>query len=238
MRHLKIEDETHYAYIRTQSAITRYMNKYEHVGIKVGWVCAESSKQLNGRALAQSLKHWDELKFDRWCEEICEDSTMQYLYSKAGLKQPGINKQISVSEGCPYTAYPKDQRYSVQTEDKKDIRTICPVQKKVAAHWRGVAEVCSSLMQAHFVHRSLLPEDCIKKTNAVATVYNMLNHWSNPPVLSRSVVCDLVSIPLPPISLSDCTAKHNRQLKMPDSESVSSWTKGVDRTKSRQCVLL
>ncbi len=111
----------------------------------------------------QSLKHWDELKFDRWCEAICQDSTMQYLYTKAGLKQSGHEKHVSVSEGCPYTAYPRDQRYIVQTQDKKDIKTICPIQKRVATHWKGIAEVCSSLMQAHLVDRTLLPEDCINK---------------------------------------------------------------------------
>lgn len=190
VKQLRVEDETHYAYVRTQTAITHYMNKYGHVGIKIGWICAESTKQLTGRVSAQSLKQWDELKFDRWCKEICEDSTMQYLYTKAGLKQSGKEKNISVSEGCPYTAYAKDQRYIIRTQDKKDIKTICPIQKKVAAQWKGIAEVCSSLIQAGLAHRMLLPEDCIKKSNAIATVHNMLNHWANPPVLSSKLVCD------------------------------------------------
>lgn len=162
------------------------MNTYGHVGIKVGWICAESSKQLEGRISAQSLKNWDELKFDRWYEEICLDSNMQYLYTKAGLKQSGKEKNISVSEGCPYTAYSKDRRYIVQTQGKKDIKTVCLIQKIVAAHWKGVAEVCSSLMQAGVMKSTLLPEDCIKKSNVIATVYNMLNHWTNPPEPSSS----------------------------------------------------
>jgi hypothetical protein len=130
----------------------------------------------------QSLKHWDELKFDRWYETICKDSTMQYLYAKAGLKQPKQGKHISVSEGCPYTAYPKDQRYILQTQNKKDIAAICQVQKRVAAHWKGVADICSCLVQAHLVNGALLPEECIKKRNVIATVYHMLNHWTNHPV--------------------------------------------------------
>lgn len=190
VKQLKEEDKTHYAYIRTQTAITRYMNTYGHAGIKVGWICAESSKQLQGRATAQSLKQWDELKFDKWCEEMCEGSTMQYLYAKAGLKQSGPDTNVSVSEGCPYTAYPRDRRYVVHPQGKVEIKTICPIQKKVATHWKGVAEVCSYLMQARLVHSALLPEDCIKKSNAIATVYNMLNHWANPPSLPSKIIKD------------------------------------------------
>lgn len=241
LKQLKVEDEAHYAYVRTQTAITHYMNKYGHAGIKVGWICAESSKQLMGRVSTQSLKQWDELKFDRWCEEICEDSTMQYLYAKAGLKQPGKERNISVSEGCPYTAYSKDQRYIIRTQDKKDIKTICPIQKKVAAHWKGVAEVCSSLIQARLVHCMLLPEDCIKKNNAIATVYNMLNHWANPPVLSPKIVCEELVSPL----LSDFLSNYvptiedsyrpSLMLEMPEMAAVTSMDK--PRTR-RKCVLL
>lgn len=201
VKQLKVEDEAHYAYVRTQAAITRYMNTHGHVGIKVGWMRADSSGHLKERGSAQSLKQWDELKFDRWCEEICEDSTMQYVYTKAGLKQSEKGRSVSVSEGCPYTAYSKDQRYIVRTEDQRDIKTICPIQKRVAAHWRGVAEVCLSLVQARLVHCMLLPEECIKTNNAVATVYNMLNHWANPPMLLPKTVCDE---PAPP-PLSDGT---------------------------------
>lgn len=182
---LKTEDKVHYAYIRTQTAITHWMNKYRNVGIKVGWICAESSKQLNKHVLPQTLKHWDELKFDYWCEAIDQDVHIQYLYAKAGLKQPSCNTRANVSEGCPYTAYTKDQRYIIQTQNRKDIKTICPLQKRVATHWKGVAELCSSLMQANIVGCALLPEDGIKKNNAIATVHNLLNHWSNAPLLSN-----------------------------------------------------
>jgi len=199
LKQLKEEDKIHYAYIRTQTAITRYMNTHGQAGIKVGWICAESSKQLHGRATAQSLKQWDELKFDRWCEEICEDSKIQYLYAKAGLKQSGHAKSISVSEGCPYTAYALDRRYSINTKGKADIKTICPIQKRVATHWKGIAEVCSTLIQARLAHCALLPEDCIKKNNAIGTVYTMLNHWTNPPVLPSRIsehdVAPIISTP-------------------------------------------
>lgn len=237
VKQLKVEDEVHYAYVRTQTAITHYMNKYGHAGIKVGWICTESSKQLNGRVSAQSLKQWDELKFDRWCKEICEDSTMQYLYAKAGLKQSGKEKNVSVSEGCPYTAYSKDQRYIVRTQDKKDIKTICPIQKKVATHWRGVAEVCSSLIQARLVHGMLLPEDCIKKSNAIATVYNMLNHWANPPMVSSKIVCD----ELVPLLLSDFLSDYDPTLEDSYRPLIMPVTlvKALEKPKPRpKCVLL
>ena len=117
---------------------------------------------------------------------FAEDSTIQYLYAKAGLRQSGLQKQISVSEACPYTAFPKDQRYIIQTQGKKDINTICPVSKRVGAQWRDVAEICSRLMQSNIVDPMLLPENCIKKSNVLTTVYNMLNHWSNSPMLEDS----------------------------------------------------
>lgn len=197
LKQLKEEDEAHYAYIRTQAAMTRYMNIHEQVGVKVGWIFAESSQQLQSRAPAQCLKPWDELKFDRWCEEIYQDPTMQYLYTKAGLKQSGNDKKISVSEGCPYTAYPRDQRYIVSIPNMKDIKIICPIQKRTASHWKGVAEVCSKLIKARLVHQELLPENCIKNSNLIGTVYNMLNHWANPPDLPMRIIKD--SSPLLPL---------------------------------------
>lgn len=234
VKQLKIKDEAHYAYVRTQTAIARYMNTYGHAGIKVGWMCRDSSKQLKERGSAESLKHWDELKFDRWCEEIYKDSTMQYMYAKAGLKQAGKKKNISVSEGCPYTAYSKDQRYIVQTQDKKDIKTICPIQKKVGAQWKGVAEVCSSLIQARLVHSVLLPEDCINKSNALATVYNMLNHWANPPKLSSK--CEEATAQL----LSDLLSDYNLTIIGASYRpSIMPEVKRVNKPRRRpKCVLL
>lgn len=205
VKQLKTEDEGHYAYIRTQTAITCYMNRYRDVGVKVGWICAESRKQMSGRVSPRSLKHWDELKFDRWCEAICRDSTIRYLYAKAGLKQSKHDKQVKVCEGCPYTAYPQDRRYIIQTQVEKDIRTICPIQKQVAAHWKGVAEVCSDLMQAGLVHRSLLPEGCVKKSNVRGTVYNMLNHWVNSSMFFREVVSNDSTFLFSSGPLSVCT---------------------------------
>jgi hypothetical protein len=181
VKQLKIDDPIHYKYIRTQTTITHYMNQYENVGIKLGWLCAESSQQLKGQVSAQSLKHWDELKFDRWYQEICKNSTLECLYTKPGLKQPSQGKQVSVIEGCPYTAYPQDKYYTIQTQQEKDIKTICPLQKRVCTQWIDVALVCSNLMQKGLVKSNLLPADCIKERNQVATVYNMLKYWTNYP---------------------------------------------------------
>jgi len=174
-----------YDYVCTQTAITRYMNRHRQAGIKVGWINSESASQLKGRVSVQSLKKWDELMFDQWCEVICEEPTMQYLYAKAGLKQSGKGKKMS--ESCPYLAYPKHRRYTIQTQDRKEIKTICP-HKRVVDHWRGVAEVCSSLAQAQLVHPMLLPEEYINERDAIATVHNMLNHWVNPLAPSGRVV--------------------------------------------------
>lgn len=185
LEQLKKEDEIHYNYVLTQTAITSYMCKHEQAGVKIGWICSESKIHLEEQS-AQSLKHWDELKFDRWCQKVCKDSPMQYLYTKAGLKQSTLGKHIHVREGCPYTAFAKDQRYIVQTQTKTDIKTICPIQKRVVVHWKGTAEVCSQLMQANIVNSQLLPENCVHKTNAVVTVSNLLNHWINAPLLDTT----------------------------------------------------
>lgn len=184
IKRLKEEDSVHYAYVRTQTAITRYMNTQGDVGVKVGWICNESSKHLGFRVKAQSLDRWDELKFDLLCEDICAESTMQYLYAKAGLKQSRSDKSINISEGAPYTAYSKDRRYIIQPQGQTNIKSICPIQKRVACQWKGIAELCSKLVQARLAHSSLLPEDCIEKNNAIRTVHNMLNYWANPPLLS------------------------------------------------------
>ena len=189
------------------------MNIHGHVGIKVGWIYSESSKKLNGRA-AKSLKNWDELKFDRWFQEICKGSTQHFLYAKAGLKQPGEE----IAEGCPYTAYPKDRRYIVQIQDKKDIQTISPIQERIVAQWVNVAEVCSNLIQARLVKSALLPEDCIKKSNPKDTVYTMLNHWANPLVLCTYPVEDSY-----------------RPLRMPDRTYVVTLNK---QKPSQKCILL
>jgi len=182
---LKSEDVAHYGYVLAQTAITDYMNKYEQAGIKIGWICSESKGLLEKQLQARSLKQWDELKFDRWYQEICKDSSMQYLYAKAGFKQSYTGKHLNVKEGCPYTAYSKDRRYIVQTQMKTDIKTICPIQKRVASHWKGIAESCAQLMRAGLVNSQLMPDNCLHKTNAVITLYNLLNHWVNTPLLSN-----------------------------------------------------
>lgn len=208
---LKIEDAPHYAYVLVQTAMTRYMNTHGQAGVKVGWICAESSRQLKGRASAGSLKRWDELKFDRWHDEICRDSTLQYLYAKAGLKQPGTSKSINVTEGPPYTAYPKDRRYLVQPGRKRDLKTVCPLQKSVAAHWRDAAEVCSSLMQARLAKGSLLPKGCIRTSHSIATVYSMLNHWINPPLDDRPPYSPAHGDAYEPLTLSETPKQKTHQ---------------------------
>lgn len=179
IKELEVEDIEHCAYISTQTAITCYMNKHQDVGIKIGWINNASHEQLKSHAPLKDLKGWDELKFDRWYETVCIESPMQNLYTKAGLKQPKTNKRVRISEACPYTAFPNDQRYVIQTQDKKDINSICPMQKRVEAHWAVVAKVCSTLMEANLVNGALLPKECIEENNETATVTTLLNHWSN-----------------------------------------------------------
>lgn len=193
LQQIKAEDPLHYAYISTQTAITRYMQLHKEVGVKVGWISAASSKELNNTLEPKHLKNWDELKFDRWCEMAYPDS-MQYLYTKAGLKQSQDKRHVNVSEGCPYTAYAKDQRYIIQTEEERSLSSICPLQKRVRSHWSGVAEICKSLRQLNIVPNRLIPKGCIQKTNDVLTVTRLLNHWLNLPVISPQSISTADSI--------------------------------------------
>ncbi|MCE5319286.1 MAG: hypothetical protein LLG04_18220 [Parachlamydia sp.] len=169
MHRMEVEDRVHHAYMRTQTAITACLHRHRGVGVKVGWL--NSIKHAN----AQS---WDELKFDRFCQLVCPDLSMQYLYAKAGLKHLVNAKHVNLKESCPYTAYPQDRRYVVQVTEQKPIKDICLLGKGEANHWKGVAEVCSRLMEAGLVSQELLPRGCIQKSNAITTVYSMLNHWS------------------------------------------------------------
>lgn len=176
-----IIEKANHNYFVTQTAITRYMQIYKGVGVKVGWIHAESKALIKGAVSAFGLAQLDELKFDRFFEEIFRTS-IQYVYAKAGMKQPVINAHPIVSEACPYTAFRLDQRYVVQTLNERSIKSVSPIQSRVAEQWKGVAETCVGLMNAQLVSSSLLPKDCIKSRNAKATVYNMLNHWVNAPV--------------------------------------------------------
>lgn len=180
------EDKDHYNYIYSQTAISHYMHMQKDVGVKIGWICKQSSQQLKNTHLDANC--WDELKFDRICSLICP--SMQYLYTKAGLKLclDGKGKLVNVREGCPYTAYTDEHRYIVQVEEKNKIKSL---PKSLAAHWKGVAEICQKLSQMKVVQESILPTDCIKKSNDVLTTYNMLNHWVNLPAISKGEICQL-----------------------------------------------
>lgn len=166
---LQTEDPEHCAYIRTQTAITRYMHQYGHAGIKVGWIFSKALReQLSSKAL------WDELKFDELCKIICPDLKMQYLYARAGLKKLKSGKQVKFEESCPYTAFSGYLRSLVLSNAK-----IEKIGSQVGRHWQGVAEYCLRLKQANIVSSTLIEDDRIHPSNQVATVYNLLNHWAN-----------------------------------------------------------
>lgn len=171
LQRMAVEDRVHHAYVRTQTAITAYMHQHRGVGVKVGWVHSHSIKPKSS-CIPES---WDELKFDRLCASACPEIKIQCLYAKAGLKHL---VKVNLKEGCPYTAFSTDRRYIVQLTQPKPLKEICLLRRKEARQWKGVAELCSRLMEAGLASQKLLPRGCIRKTHAVATVYNMLNHWS------------------------------------------------------------
>lgn len=180
LKDLKL-DQKSTDYVTSQTAITRYMSQHRDVGIKVGWILESSKEKIKKTGQIKKLQ-WDELKFDICYKKIVEtkDLTMQYLYAKAGLKQD----EQRLIEGCPYTGYAKHQPYIIQTQTQKDIATINPIQVGIVHHWKGIAQVCSHLMQAHLVNSQLLPKDCIQDSDE-STIYGMLNYWSNIPIASQ-----------------------------------------------------
>ncbi|PJD94897.1 MAG: hypothetical protein CK425_10055 [Parachlamydia sp.] len=181
------EDQEHYRYIHTQTAITRYMHLHQNVGVKVGWICNDSSQQLDHSIEHELLKNWDELKFDRIGKAVCSDSRIQYLYAKAGLKQPKTSTgQVNIMEGCPYTAYDMHNRYLFKVE--RDRNTILKPLRKVVNHWRPIVKVCVLLKANGIVKDTLLPGSCIHKTNDVATVQLSLNYWTNLPTINNETI--------------------------------------------------
>lgn len=179
-------DKIHWNYACTQTAITQYLHLYRDVGIKVGWILQKSSQKLRDPVINELP--WDELKFDRLHQIICRASTIQCLYAKAGLKQKNLEHGIQINEGCPYTAFEKDCCYVIQFENQKELsemtslpkKAMATLKKRVAKQWKGVAEVCSTLKELQIVSEKILPDSCIEKSQAVNTVYIMLNHWLNP----------------------------------------------------------
>jgi hypothetical protein len=176
------EDQQHYAYIFNQTAMVHYMHVHRDVGVKVGWICANSSKHLTSDCSEPGLlKNWDELKFDMIYKIACPDSKMQYLYAKAGLKQLQTpNGHVNVIEGCPYTAYSKQHPYLMKI--KEEGGEISIPSKRIVHHWTPVVKVCASLTEMGILQDKILPKSAIYKTNNVATVQNMLKYWSNMPV--------------------------------------------------------
>lgn len=172
--------QRHYAYMASQTAITRYMETCKDVGIKIGWIYADSCKRLNDRispSSAKHLKHWDELRFDRVYQIIFKDPIIQFLYTKAGLK---LEIDGNVKECVPYTAFPGEHRHLIHMKHKKTY----PIGEDVANHWEGVAETCSNLIKIGMVRPSLLPRDCLQNS-LVDRVCKMLHHWSNQVIDSK-----------------------------------------------------
>ncbi len=168
-------DTRHYGYRCTQTAITHYMHEIRDVGFKIGWLYQTSPQQNHSLSLDEA---WDEKTFDTFYKRLWPDSAIQFLYCKSGRKQRG-STTINVSEGCPYTSYPKDRRYTIQLESITALKEICPLQKSVTSHWRGTAEICLQLAALDLVHQQIVPQDGIHKTNLPVTMSRLLEHWIN-----------------------------------------------------------
>lgn len=175
-------DSLHCRYIRSETAISLYMHDYLKVGIKVGWMEKSAGEAFLKKSDLCSAGTWNERRFDRLFDAISHGTSLQYLYARAGLKQRAYGKQVNIKEGCPYTAYPEDRRYVIQTERMQELKAVSYVKKKTGAHWQEVAAVCDGLIQAEAAYPELLPIDCLQKNNVRGTVYRMLNHWVNAPV--------------------------------------------------------
>lgn len=180
VQELKQNDPSHSRYITTQTAITHHLHTNKAVGVKIGWITEASDKQ---RRIGTAPTTWDELRFDQLCAQICSDSTIQCLYTRAGLKQTKNGKQTSVIEGCPYTAYPLDNRYVIQLEKTVDIKDISPVTKRVAQQWPWISsDLCAALSspEVGVLNTNILPQGYKKNlNNNIANIYTVLNYWVN-----------------------------------------------------------
>jgi hypothetical protein len=156
-------------------AITAYMEQHGDVAIKVGW-------------RKQKPAEWEEPYYDAIYREVCPDSTLSFLYAKAGLLQklnPKVSKKESVGswEGCPYTAYEKDHRYTLQTEQYQDIDRVCMVNKLITSHWLSAITACGQLEE--ILGPDILPPNCMQGANKNKWVHKALNHWANQPLQER-----------------------------------------------------
>lgn len=183
MLNLKRRDSSRYAYTCAQTAITRYMNVHKKVGIKVGWKYTPPKIGMDEAEFDRLYEEtWKEIRQAESLVAAPEQSTLQYLYTRAGMKQ--LARQ-GIIEGCPYTACAGEQRYIIQTKEEVDIKTISKVQTKVAKQWEKVIKACTGLITTHLVSPSLLPQSDINDNHLSGTVYRMLNRWVNAPVKSK-----------------------------------------------------
>lgn len=159
--------ENNIKYVRSQTAINVYMNTCKDVGIKIGWI----KKPINDN----SIIGWDEQRFDQIDTELRE-SKLQYLYSKGGLKK----KMSSIVEGCPYTAYPSEERYLINVGSRVSKRAR-KVSKIVKTRWLDTIKICKKWMDLGILYSKFLPENCIVERNDVKTVVNAINHWVQAP---------------------------------------------------------
>lgn len=167
-------DAAHYNYILRQTAINSYMETYRDVGVKIGWIYKDSSRLLTRSTIEpETAARWDELKFDCICKKVLPASIMQYLYTKAGMSQSAAHNG---DERPPYTSYARDDRYTLQDVN---IVNIPNPSRALVNQWAGIAELCTELANNRIISTTLLPSDCIHRTNRVQTVRRMLNHWLN-----------------------------------------------------------
>ncbi len=68
-------------YVSKESAITRWMHLCNDVGCKIGWI---TSRRLHLKPF--DTEPWDEKRFDRIYTTLFPKDSMQFFYSKCGLK--------------------------------------------------------------------------------------------------------------------------------------------------------
>ena len=119
-------DESYLYYLSAQTAIIRYVYEKLDVGIKISWIDLKSIKSLKEMDPYHVLKQWDELKFDALYNQVFQDNSLQYLYTKCGIG--GIlqrNGEIQVEYTPPYYSGSRHIKYMLgNTKSVEHINDI------------------------------------------------------------------------------------------------------------------
>ena len=155
-------------YVSKESAITRWMHLCNDVGCKIGWI---TSRRLHLKPF--DTEPWDEKRFDRIYTTLFPKDSMQFFYSKCGLK---LHKGSFV-ETCPYIGFKEDGRLFFKSHT--NLKELRKISRKESKEWFGLAQLSSEMKIKEEVSSSFISDDCIRNSNQRKSVFNLISLWVN-----------------------------------------------------------